>query len=337
MIAAGQSLSRAERLAGALLGQALGDALGFVVEAEPPEVASSYVRDVLLAGLAGDRGHPSYPFGQYTDDTQLSRELLLSVREARGWNPPVFAGRIAELVRSGLDVGAGEGTRAAALRLASGVSWRESGTPPPYAGNGSAMRAPPLGVLFGQSVDAMCRAAAEQSWITHRDPRCSAGAVAVAGAIRLATSPGTLEPRVFLEELATWVEPEDGSMAAAVRRIFGWLGQAPAEAAESLRLARLDPNYADTWRGISAFVVPSVVWSLYSFLRSPDDYWQAVCTAIAAGGDTDTTAGMTGSMVGARVGPKGLPANLVPRVSDRGRWQAAELEALAHECAHLVP
>ncbi|HKH82858.1 MAG TPA: ADP-ribosylglycohydrolase family protein, partial [Gemmatimonadales bacterium] len=61
----------AEQLVASILGQALGDALGFVVEAEPPAVAHAYVDDWLRAGRAGERSHPQYPFGQYTDDTQL--------------------------------------------------------------------------------------------------------------------------------------------------------------------------------------------------------------------------------------------------------------------------
>ena len=127
----------AEALAGSLLGQALGDALGFVVEAQPPEIAGEYVSAWLLAGGAGERAHPRFPFGQYSDDTQLARELLRSFSDARGWQPSVFAARLAELFRDRRDVGAGRGTRSAALRLLMGVPWSESGTPAPYAGNGA--------------------------------------------------------------------------------------------------------------------------------------------------------------------------------------------------------
>ncbi|MBA3496319.1 MAG: ADP-ribosylglycohydrolase family protein, partial [Gemmatimonadales bacterium] len=97
----------------------------------------------------------------------------------------------------------------------------------------------------------------------------------------------------------------------------------------------LDPGHAEQWRGISAHVVPSVAWSLYAFLRSPDDYWTAVCTAIAVGGDTDTMAAMAGAMAGARLGPAGLPQNLLMSLTDRGTWGAAELTVLARDCARL--
>ena len=43
------------------------------------------------------------------------------------------------------------------------------------------------------------------------------------------------------------------------------------------------------WHGISPFVTTSVVWSLYAFLRTPTDYLDTVCTAIAVGGDVAVT------------------------------------------------
>ena len=114
-----------------------------------------------------------------------------------------------------------------------------------------------------------------------------------------------------------------------------WLPDPPAAAAERLRAAGLDPGHTRPWRGISAYVVPSVAWSLYAFLRSPEDYWTTVCTAIAVGGDTDTMAAMAGAMAGARLGPGALPRPLLDRLTDRGAWGAAELERLARDCARL--
>jgi ADP-ribosylglycohydrolase len=326
----------APHLIGCLLGQALGDALGFVVETRPPHEAEAYVRDCLLAGRAGDRAHPDYPFGQYSDDTQLARELLISVREAGGWNPTAFAARIAELFRTGADVGAGEGTRGAARRLLAGTSWLESGTPPPYAGNGSAMRAAPLGLLFAGDPAAVRTAAREQSRITHLDPRCAAGAVAVAGAALLATAPGPLDPREVLRRLTVWVEAEDTSVGRAVAGVEAWLPLEPSAAAARLRAEGLDPGHVSPWLGISAFVTPSVAWSLYAFLRTPDDYWTTVCTAIAVGGDTDTMGAIAGALAGARLGPDALPADLVGRLTDRGGWGASDLAQLAAHCARYA-
>ena len=323
-----------DRLAGSLLGQALGDALGFVVEAEPPEVARSYVDEWLRAGRAGQRSHPTFPFGQYTDDTQLARELLLSFEERAGWDPADFAGRLAQLVREGHDVGAGQGTRSAAFRLASGVPWSQSGTPPPYAGNGSAMRAGQLGLLLADP-RATLLVAREQSRITHLDPRCAAGAVALARAVSLGSDTQTMDVGDFLEDIAALAGQEDAAFGAALRALGGWVSLEPAAAAQRLQESGLDPAYPE-WRGISAFVTPSVCWSLYAFLRSPDDYWETVCTAIAVGGDTDTMAAMAGAISGARLGLDALPRDLLSRLTDRGAWGAEALIRLARSCASIA-
>jgi ADP-ribosylglycohydrolase len=326
--------STATALTGCLLGQALGDALGFVVEARPFEVAHRYVDHYLRAGRAGDLAHPDFAFGQYSDDTQLARELLLSVLDARGWSPEAFARRLSALFERGEDVGAGPGTRAAAARLSAGTHWSLAGTPAPYAGNGSAMRAGPLGLVFGDT-RARVTAAVEQSLVTHLDPRCAAGAVAVAHAVALAARGGPLDATSFLFEVAALAGEQDQSVGSAIRGLAAWNHLPPAGAARWLHAEGLDPAYADEWQGISAFVIPSVVWSLYAFLRDPDDYWSAVCTAIGAGGDTDTMAAITGAMAGARLGPSVLPGELIGQLNDRGRWRAAQLTELAERISTL--
>jgi ADP-ribosylglycohydrolase len=325
----------ADRLVGSILGQALGDALGFVVEAQAPEVARVYVEGWLRSGRAGEWPHPQFPFGQYSDDTQLARELLRSFSDAGGWQPPVFAARLAELFRERRDVGAGRGTRSAALRLLMGVPWNESGTPAPYAGNGAAMRAGPLGLLLPEQ-PAMCRAAREQAWITHLDPRCAAGAAAVARAVAVAAARLPIDTGGFLAEVAACAEADEASVGNAIRGLGDWVALPPATAARHVHESGLDPAHMDRWQGISAFVTPSLLWSLYAFLRSPDDYWETICTAIGVGGDTDTMAAIAGAISGARVGVEALPAELLCRLNDRGEWGAEALVELARSCVAIV-
>jgi poly(ADP-ribose) glycohydrolase ARH3 len=327
--------SPADRLAGSLLGLALGDALGFVVEAAPAEVAETYARGELAGRRLGARAHANFPFGQYSDDTQLARALLLGVRDAGRWDPAAFARRVEELFREGAAVGAGPGTRAAAERLRAGVQWREAGTPAPYAGNGGAMRVAPLGLLLADDPARLIEAAAEQCLVTHLDPRCGGGAVAIAGAAALAARPGPLDPGPLLRELAEMVAVVNAEMAEVVAGVEAWLDLAPEQAKARLRQAALDPGEGPVWRGVSTHVAPTVAWSLYAALRSPDDYWSAVCTAIEIGGDTDTMAAMAGGIVGGRVGRDALPAELLGHLTDRGAWNAEQLEALARECGGI--
>ncbi len=80
-------------------------------------------------------------------------------------------------LRRGRIVGRGRATAAAASRLARGVAWDRAATPAPNAGNGSAMRAGPVGCMFWNDPDALIEAAGDQGRITHADLRCAAGPV----------------------------------------------------------------------------------------------------------------------------------------------------------------
>jgi hypothetical protein len=157
----------------------------------------------------------------------------------------------------------------------------------------------------------------------------------VAGAVALALEPDAITSKKFVARLVKWCRPPDAGFADCLAQLPAWLELAPAEAAGPIARAGLAADYHDPWPGISPFVVPSVIWSLYAFLRTPDDYWAAISTAIAVGGDVDTTAAMTGAMAGARVGLEGLPP-LARQVHDQGTWDYDDLVALAGDCHALV-
>jgi ADP-ribosylglycohydrolase len=320
---------------GSLLGQCLGDALGFVVEGYPPEVCSEYVDGTLRAGRAGQLGRGTYPFGQYTDDSQLARELLQSMIGCGGFRPADYATRVAALFAEGRVVGRGRTTEHAADRLASGVPWDRAGAPSPAAGNGSAMRAGPVGLMYAADSARLVEVARDQGRVTHQDPRCCAGAVAIAGAVSLALEPDPVDAARFTSRLAALVEPLEADVAAAIERLERLAALGP-DAAFAEIASTGAPDVDDGWQGISPFVTPSVLWSLYAFLRTPDDYWETICTAIAVGGDVDTTAAMAGAMSGAHVGLDGLPLSLARRVTDRGTWGFEELVALADAARELA-
>lgn len=326
---------RPDQFAGCLIGQCLGDALGFPVEGMPRDVCRDYVESGLRADPVRPRSHSAFPFGQYTDDSQLARELLVSYAERRGFVAEDYASRIADIFAAGRIVGRGRATEAAARRLIRGVPWREAGTPPPAAGNGSAMRAGPVGLLFGDAPGEMIRVATEQGMITHRDPRCVAGSIAIAGAVALAMQDKIIDGQDLAGRLVEWTSPASEEFARCLSELPEWLELTPDDALGPISRAGLANTADAAWPGVSPFVVGSVIWSLYSFLRSPDDYWETICTAISAGGDVDTTAAMAGAISGARLGLDALPRDLARRVEDQGDWSFDELRALA-ENAHAV-
>jgi ADP-ribosylglycohydrolase len=330
-------LPRRDQYSGCLIGQCLGDAVGFVVEGFSPEACKRYVEDYVKTGNVGEFGHFPFPFGQYSDDSQLARELLQSYVSCRKFDPADYAERIKLIFAEKRIVGFGYSTKEAVKRLCRGISWEESGTPSPAAGNGSAMRAAPVGLFFFDNPQMLIQAAHDQGRITHKDPRSSAGAVAISGAVALVLQERTINPEAFVSSLAEWAGTIDHGFASELKKLIQWLSLPPEKAAAFISEAGLDAEYIDDneWKGISAFVVSSVLWSLYAFLRSPDDYLQTICTAIEAGGDTDTTAAMAGAISGAYLGVGAIPPHLTNHLNDHGTWKFDELVELAHRCYEI--
>jgi ADP-ribosylglycohydrolase len=327
------TVPQADRFRGCLVGQCLGDALGMPVEGASRQTCREYAERVVRPGRVPERGRGPFPFGQYTDDSQLARELLESYALARGFDPVDYARRIADIFAEGRIVGQGRATTLAAERLRAGVAWDEAGTPPPRAGNGSAMRAGAVGLMASCDPDRLIRIAIDQGRTTHADPRCSAGAVSIAGAVALALRTGPVEPEAFVATLADWAGRVEPTLAEALARLPEWAAMADDAALAEIAVQGLEPVRRELYPTdrITPFVVPSVLWSLRAFLVSPDDYLAAMATAIGCGGDVDTTAAMAGAISGARLGLAALPQDLAGHLTDRGTWGLDDLVALADE------
>ena len=321
-----------DRFVGSFLGLCLGDALGAPVEAASPDIARLYVDQDLRAGRAGHRGRGEFSFGQVTDDSQLTRELLISIAERGTADPAHFASRLSLLVAMNRVVGAGPGTLATGSRLHQGIPWTQAGEPSPYCGNGAAMRVAPLGVLWAHDPPFLILSVLEQSRVFPYNSLFRSGGVIVAAASMVACRSDRLDPYEACAEIAGLAGRIDAETATAIRTVEALIEMDAEQATARVHGDRLEAGSAQEWRGVSSEVTGSVCWSLYAFLRSPDDYWEAVCTAISAGGDTDTTAAMAGGIVGARVGFTGLPQELVALLNDQGEWKVAELTSLAQRC-----
>jgi ADP-ribosylglycohydrolase len=366
-----------DQLLGSLLGQALGDATGFLVEGQSAGVAQHYsatcVRtlDVDRFGVtigAGRDGQPRYrslcdaagqptpgiafAFGQYTDDTQLARELLLSMAATDGaLDPADFAQRAKRLfVQSNLIerhapdphggvgiVGYGEGTQRALQAIADGGTdaWRTAASDA-STGNGGCMRAGPFGLLFYHSRPGVLAAAAGlQAHPTHASLTGKACAAAVAAATayaaRSSLAGGPFDAGSFLTDVAAVADEIHAGVAIAIRGLLASL-PAPSEAALLAAVVEAGRALGDfLWADgaiISAAAVQATLWSLASFVRHPDDPVAVIAAAIDGGGDTDTTAAMAGAMAGARCGTGWLPLRLVDKLTDQGSHGADQLAAL---------
>ena len=301
---------------GCLIGCGIGDAIGAVVEHRPRKATVKLVQEVVepkdwdALRDKNARGE-AWSFGQYTDDTQLSRELMISIVDNGGFDPESFSGRIADMfvgVKPAI-VGGGKATAEAAALLQQGAHWEDSGTPPPRAGNGGAMRAGPIGLLHWNNADDLLRDAWDQARITHQAEMSCAGSVAIAMAVAMSLNasretghPG--DPG-WWDWLARFVEKSGSLDFAEDIRLLTLKNFKKKEKASQILQWIMDEDKASggvangQWDGISPWARTSTLWALYAFMRSPKDFWRTLNTALLGGGDTDTIAAMACAMSGA--------------------------------------
>ncbi len=301
-----------QRFVGTIVGAAVGDALGAPFEGW----SAAAMKDVPDL-FDGYRRIGAYPSGQYTDDTQLTLALAESLINRRGVDGADIAEKYADLWRTGTIVGQGASCHEAMMKLISGRSdWTQCGSEEGRAGNGTAMRVSPIGLWDCDSREDIPRHAEVSSIITHKDPRATAGAIAVAAAVAYCINYDGFLVRDFLHRISALVEPYSEEFAGHLVELGEWM-KLNNEEDTLYRIA------AAGWRRpedrldyITPFVIPTVLMALYAFMRSPDDYCRSVERAIRAGGDVDTTGAITGAISGAFNGIEAIPAHLVSGLKD---------------------
>ncbi|MGE0710465.1 MAG: ADP-ribosylglycohydrolase family protein [Planctomycetota bacterium] len=307
--------SRAERIEGALLGVAVGDALGLPREGLSPRRASRVFGDELRHALLPGRG-------MLSDDTEHTCMVGQALLSARG-DAAAFGRSLAWRLRGwllGLPAGVGFATLRALLKLWIGFPPTHSGVR--SAGNGPAMRAPLLGACLGDT-EALRAHVRASTRLTHTDPRAEEGALAVALAAHAAAETGGApEPGPFLASLLT--ELRTPELRAALEAAAAHLerGDPPAEFARAQGLER----------GVTGYVVHTVPVALYGWLHHRGDFAAALSSVVRLGGDADTTGAIVGGIAGAGAGAAGIPAPWLAGLCDHPRslaWMRRLAAALA--------
>jgi len=295
-----------ERLAGTLLGTAVGDALGLAMEGmSGGAVARAFPRI--------DRFYMLGKVGFVSDDTEQSALLAQSLAQHResidGCVKAFRSALLGWFFR--LPWGIGWGTLRACVRIACGLE--QSGVP--SAGNGAAMRAAVIGVVFRHDPTRRRVYADSLSRVTHTDVRAVEGARFVAELAALASLSSRDVNRAALVERALEVVTE-----TSLRRAL--------ERAKQLACGNAATSLAAQELGNSGFVLCSVGLATYCFTRWGDNTEHALVETIRAGGDTDSNAAIVGACCGALHGEHGLPRRLVTALHD-GPFGPTHLRRLA--------
>lgn len=302
-----------DRFVGALLGGAMGDALG-----RPNEGSRSASFDDGHPRRVTDyrkwRGWTSGPIGTITDDTQMTMCVAECLLANGHLDPEDLARRFVDWLPLGR--GKGAATVQAVLRLRSGVPWNQAGEE--SAGNGAAMRSAPIGLLYWNNPARLRSEATLSALPTHRDPMAVAGAVAMAAATAwLLTRQGDgWTPGDFIGAVQRAIAGIE-TKAQSERRDPSSLTTLHDRIGEIPELLGQSPRTALNYLYGGAFVLESLPSALYCFLRSPNDVEQTLLLAANAGFDSDTVAAMAGTLGGALGGVAALPQRLLPELEYR--------------------
>lgn len=315
---------RERALVGAVLGAAIGDAMG-----HPTEFLSL---DAIRAkyGPSGVQGFELFwtgeggRFAPYTDDTQMAEAVLRSLVSA-GAAGDDLDGTMRRMARAfvewhhhpqGGHRAPGNACLAGCQALDRGEPWSTAGGAR-AGGCGSVMRAFPFGLVFVDDLPHAESWSVDHSRLTHRDPIALAACAAMAVGTALAVRGDT--PDEVAAAMIAAAAPHDATTSEMIAR-----------AADEARGGVLPTVALDRLRGWAAH--EAIAAGLYVFLRHPDDARAAILEGANTPGDSDSIATIAGALVGARVGVQGLPADWVRDV-ERSR----ELTGLALAAARTPP
>ena len=327
-----------DRAAGALLGLAVGDALGMPTQLlTRAEVVRRYGGILDWFQPAPD-GHPvaaGLPAGSVTDDTEQALLLArLLVDGAGRVDPRAWARALqtweAELVRRGSADLLGPSTRRALDAVAAGV-------PPDQAGldgdtNGAAMRIAPVGIAVPldrsvAGVDRLADAVAAVSRVTHGTDVALAGATAVAAAVSIGVGGAGVETAIATAIDAAPAGAARGRPTAAppLHRLIA----AACDAARGVPVADV-ADLVERRVGTSLATTESVPAAFAVLAAIPDNPWTACRVAASLGGDSDTVAAMVGAVAGACSGASAFPPaarRVIEEVNGLGLSQLTDLAA----------
>lgn len=301
-----------DRFEGALLGLALGDALGAPHEGGP-------IERVLWRAIGRTRAGQM----RWTDDTQMALDIAESFLATGRIDSDDLASRFASSYR--WSRGYGPGTAKILRQIKRGTPWRQA-SKSVYRegsyGNGAAMRSPVIGLLGAACPEHLEEWTVTSAVVTHAHVLAIAGAQLVARATAEAAS-----GRPSREILASGLEhcPHVGfraRLAVAEEWLTTERKASPREVAQALG------------NGVAA--VDSCATALYFALQFQEREFLTMQRAIAAcGGDVDTIGAMAGAIWGAANGGSALPADSLAALEDRSRIESIAT-ALREKSADLA-
>lgn len=288
-----------DRAIGAMIGLAVGDALGTTVEFKSPG-SFAPVNDIIGGG----------PFklepGQWTDDTSMALCLAESLIECKGFDPQDQMERYlrwwheGHLSSNGRCFDIGNTVRNALSGFQRSGNPFSGATDEHSAGNGCIMRLAPIPIAFRSNPRRAIQLSGESSRTTHGALACVDACRYMAGLI-VGAIQGVPKAELLGDSFAplgtTWEKEALHHQIATI-------------AAGSFK--RKEPPAI---RG-TGFVVESLEAALWAFYKT-DNFRDGALLSVNLGDDADTTGAVYGQIAGAYYGHSGIPADWSEKIALR--------------------
>jgi ADP-ribosyl-[dinitrogen reductase] hydrolase len=277
---------RMQHAIGALVGSAVGDALGAPFEFKRPGLYRSTYPAPVLTGRGEMHGGGSFGWkpAEFTDDTQMAVALAESLIASGGFDTDDLWRRWRAWAGTAKDVGsqtrvalAHESHAGVAKKVADSNGGRS-------AGNGSVMRNTPVALWAAdRSLESVVELAGQQASLTHHDPHNAFGA-AIHGVMVRAGIRG--------DDVFDAIDDALDVLPVAARELW-----------QPLLSPRWQPD-TSLPNGTVWACLAEAVWAV----RHASSFEDAVVRAVDLGRDADTVACVAGSIAGARWGVQSIPS-----------------------------
>lgn len=306
-----------DRARGALLGTAVGDALGAGYEFQPP---LSWEFPVVFKATG------EFKAGEFTDDT--AQTIAVALAASRSDLRLTLDEVSKEFHRWYIEDSRGIGIQTAAIfRKVRDFSSAEElleqsklfvDNHEKAAGNGSLMRTAPIALPYLSNPEAVAEVASSVSALTHADLDCREACIIWSKAIRHAILFENFDGiQLAINELPTfrqnyWNELFDAADAASEASEFtnnGWVIHAIQAAYKAI---------------------------MSTATETPEHLVLGINEAVRVGNDTDTVAAIAGALLGARWGYSAIPEKWLELLTGWPGYKAADLVALADEITEPI-
>jgi ADP-ribosylglycohydrolase len=379
-------VSRLDNISGSLIGKAIGDSIGFLIQGHSADSSYEYVEKIVasksvhLYGVdkdIGRTGNPRYckiegnqntiafQYGQYTVNTQCSRELLLSI-ENGVLNIESFKKRLMSLYGlAGLIVSEQNNISKTPLIGTPESSFIENiktGTPYKEEKNEPCARAAPLGAVYMSRKDVCKLSTTNQASVTNSSEIVIACSILIAEATRLAVENKIkpysrydilTSPHIFCQQLSNSIMPINPTLGTYVLSMpfliktrksiikDSKLEYILASAFADRQIIKIITKECNKMFGeqlyndgevISYAPVQSCLFAIFCFMCIPNFFVSSICMSVRSGGNVSSIASIVGGIVGARVGLKSIPSYFIEKLNDQGTYKSDEL---IHLCKNL--